>query len=548
MDEVSRREFLATAAAVGATAAFPYGPAGAGQPQATYRRRNLSGTDPETQRAIASYKNAIWAMLALPPSDPCNWYRIALTHSLDCVHGNWWFFVWHRGYLGWFEQICRKQSGDPNFALPYWDWTAESSVPAVMFEDVLDPNNPAFISKFDDFETKFRPVIEDYWTRLTPKQFVQLVNRGIRFPDDLWFDIHKSPLGKWFFEPPIARGLTRENPDLSADPDTYNAVAEPTLFDALAPRDFITFASPKTWDHHGLTGFGVLEGSPHNMVHDFVGGRYFKPETGGFMQNFLSPVDPLFFLHHANIDRIWDVWTRKQQLNNDPILPDKSVMFAFGKSDLEWWSEENFLFFVNPDGQPVSEQVAGDYAAIGKFDYDYEPGSGEKVVQPKPSNVAAGAPIQRFGVQITPVRAGGSRTVARVVIPAALLEAQGEANSPKLFAKVLLAASSTHNTRFKFLVGQENGQAPDLNPQAWSSSDHNAGVFAIFGHRHIDCPLTFTVPLSKPIRAMRSSKTLLPNEPVDIQVVTQMPSTPGAFAPPNVTTNAEVLSIIVEAH
>ncbi|MCA6108064.1 tyrosinase family protein [Bradyrhizobium sp. CNPSo 4026] len=50
----------------------------------------------------------------------------------------------HRAYIGWFEQICRELSGDPEFALPYWDWTAEPRIPKVMFEHVLDPNNDAF--------------------------------------------------------------------------------------------------------------------------------------------------------------------------------------------------------------------------------------------------------------------------------------------------------------------------------------------------------------------------------------------------------------------
>ena len=46
-------------------------------------------------------------MLGLPATDPRNWYRYALIHALDCPHGNWWFLPWHRGYLGWFERICR---------------------------------------------------------------------------------------------------------------------------------------------------------------------------------------------------------------------------------------------------------------------------------------------------------------------------------------------------------------------------------------------------------------------------------------------------------
>jgi tyrosinase len=52
-------------------------------------------------------------MLALPPSDPRNWYRQEMIHVLDCPHANWWFLPWHRGYLLHFEEIYRQLSGDP---------------------------------------------------------------------------------------------------------------------------------------------------------------------------------------------------------------------------------------------------------------------------------------------------------------------------------------------------------------------------------------------------------------------------------------------------
>ena len=34
-----------------------------------------------------------------------------------CMHGNWWFLPWHRGYLYFFERIVRKISGDDSFRL-----------------------------------------------------------------------------------------------------------------------------------------------------------------------------------------------------------------------------------------------------------------------------------------------------------------------------------------------------------------------------------------------------------------------------------------------
>jgi tyrosinase len=42
-----------------------------------------------------------------------------------------------------------------------------------------------------------------------------------------------------------------------------------------------------------------LESQPHNPVHDLIGGTF---------DTMQSPLDPLFWLHHANIDRLWSAW------------------------------------------------------------------------------------------------------------------------------------------------------------------------------------------------------------------------------------------------
>src|SRR3954469_12667820 len=87
---VSRRQFLATAAAVTGAAALS-GRETFAQAPARFRRMNISEPGFPT-KMLDSYKRAIKAMLALPPTDPRNWYRNALVHTLDCPHGNWWFF------------------------------------------------------------------------------------------------------------------------------------------------------------------------------------------------------------------------------------------------------------------------------------------------------------------------------------------------------------------------------------------------------------------------------------------------------------------------
>src|SRR5712691_3293899 len=282
----SRRRFLKTTAAVAGASALPFGSALA-QGSTRYSRRNVS--DPKLPaRVLESYKKAIRVMLALPAGDPRNWYRNAIIHTLDCPHGNWWFLVWHRAYLGWFEQICRELSGDPEFALPYWDWTEhldsskpfQPRIPTVMFDDVLSPTNAAYVGKYTDFKAHFKDVVAkaNYWERVYESNGVfkekspygQLLARGIRFPEDLWFDIVDDPRGKMFFDLAHGRGLTKQKPEFDAR--TTKAVSLSYLLDALSARDFTTFGSPKTISHGVLTGFGVLEGLPHNRVHNNVGG------------------------------------------------------------------------------------------------------------------------------------------------------------------------------------------------------------------------------------------------------------------------------------
>ncbi len=92
-------------------------------------RRNIANLAPNDP-IIQSYKDAVAAMKALPSSDGRNWTKQAEIHQNHCPHGNWWFLPWHRAYLFYFESICRKLSGNKDFALPYWNWTSSPSIPA----------------------------------------------------------------------------------------------------------------------------------------------------------------------------------------------------------------------------------------------------------------------------------------------------------------------------------------------------------------------------------------------------------------------------------
>ena len=58
----------------------------------------------------------------------------------------------------------------------------------------------------------------------------------------------------------------------------------------------------------------------HNVVHMYAGGV--SGNSVGTMGNItISPADPLFWMHHANIDRIWAHWPQSQAQLPNPSPP-----------------------------------------------------------------------------------------------------------------------------------------------------------------------------------------------------------------------------------
>lgn len=469
---------------------------------AKWRRLSLEGTGSGSPaNMLASYKKAITAMLKLPPTDPRNWYRNAFIHTLDCPHGNWWFLPWHRGYIGWFEQTCRKLSGDPKFAFPFWDWTMEPKVPKSFWDGVLDPSNKLYISSFSAFQSTFTTPLANFWSGLSAAQLTQLSARGITSVGDLWTS---DWFPSMFFTPADARSLTAADPDF--DLVTKKAVSLNTLKAAISAKVFVDATTPangfgsfKATQHSEGTGSDVLESQPHNNVHN---------DVGGFMGDFLSPVDPIFFMHHSNIDRLWDVWTRKQQKLHAPTLPTGS--------DLAPWQKEPFLFYVDSDGKPVSKNTAGDYATIGQFNYDYAPGSGDQFIPKTALAAAAVAPVVAAQSLKAAVSANdlamGQGAQAQVSVPeSALRTADG---GPQLSAQV--SVELPRNARGARLHVLVNPPAGALSIP--SSSPHHAGTIRVFGSPHHG-PSTFVVPLTEAVRALRERGTLNPSEPLRIVVV-----------------------------
>jgi tyrosinase len=112
----------------------------------------------------------------------------------------------------------------------------------------------------------------------------------------------------------------------------------------------------------------------HAYVHALVG----TVTNMGYVPT--SAQDPVFWMLHCNIDRLWASWNRAGDLN--PSDPDFLAQV---------------FWFAGPDGQPVSITI-GDVMSIVRLNYTYEefepaPASFNHGPSPSLRNLAPGAPV-----------------------------------------------------------------------------------------------------------------------------------------------------------
>jgi tyrosinase len=503
---ISRRVFLGTAAAAAGAAALPAFAAG----KAKWTRWNA--TSPQGQAMLASYERGVRNLLALHPEDPRNWFRNAFVHAMDCPHGNWWFFTWHRPFTGYFERIVREASGNHDFAFPYWDWTQEARIPAPMFSGALDPTSSHFdpyIKTYQRFHDYMNPAMEKYWAGLSPAQLGELNTRGMPTLPSLWTQVQDYQQSAMYAPTPYARYLTKANPWL--DEKTRGTVSLDNIKRGLDPTTFETFNSMETKSHNTQPGpdtvFAILEGQPHNKTHNNIGGvgHVSNYLDFGYMADNLSPVDPVFFLHHANMDRLWTVWSAKQKAHH---LSDKPT-------DWDTFAKEPFLFYIDANGRPAPRKTAGESFDIGEFDYDYQPGSGSAFINP-PVVVAAAAPSRPFMGAVS----GG---VGAVSVPANLL------SSGTLVASITIPhpTNGAAPRDYDVLVN-----APPGTTHVDANSPYYIGTVSFFGFMAgmagmNGTDVTFKVPLNK---LPPSAKGKAPGDLVFTVVPTYAPSGPPMVA------------------
>ena len=504
-------------------------------PKKIFTRKNLMS--PDAAKDVRSYRDGVAAMLALPPDHPHNWYNNAMVHLLDCPHGNWWFCAWHRGYLGYFEEIIRLHSGDPEFALPYWDWTTEPRIPASFFSDAtdlennaLDPTSGRFEADINSFAAKYKLSTQALWNNFDGMQLQQESLRGNDSFQKFWDGWAGSVLVNFSTPRSKARNKTRNNPDLTGSAadnvrrDKVMSALRPKLFAPTAEDKRAAFNSPESQTHHEGIGFSLLEGQPHNSVHNNI---------GGIMPTLLSSIDPIFFMHHCNIDRLWDVWTRKQVKRGLSPLPTDEQAPRF--------NPEPFLFFVDVNGNPVKTNTkAADYMDMERFGYDYTPGTGEDEVQ---------FPVAAMGVTSgnTSVVANGrfSDTIGGSAALALSGDFTRSLDAPRSQTRHVAQISfvppaNVMGLRFDFFMSPK-GVAPMIS----ADSPELVGAFEFFGmvHEHTT-PVTVTIDISDGLDRLEAMGILTPGAELDFTLVAaNAEGSPGITRP----VEGELKSVQIEA-
>ncbi|GAA4401822.1 tyrosinase family protein [Fodinibacter luteus] len=311
-----------------------------------YVRRNVWELGGDWADEVLWYARGVAAMKAKPLADPTSWRFYAGMHGFNqarwvelgylsasdqpptqaqltqfwrqCQHGSWYFLPWHRGYVLAFEAniraVVQAQGGPSDWALPYWDYfgTDQAALPpAFASPDWPDGvgDNPLFVSQ----------------------------RYGPNGDGDVFVPLDQVNLA---------------------------ALGDPN-YTGVSGGGSPGFGGVDTGFSHGGPVHGGIETQPHDWVHGLVGGQDVQsPFTVGAMADpRTAGLDPIFWLHHTNIDRLWAAWNASSPGHTDPT----QSTWLQGPASI---GEREFCAPM-PDGS-TWVYTPGEMTDLDALDYTYE--------------------------------------------------------------------------------------------------------------------------------------------------------------------------------
>ncbi|KAJ3310232.1 hypothetical protein HDV04_005171 [Boothiomyces sp. JEL0838] len=222
--------------------------------------RRLSPTDQSAYiQAVRCLKFSIPSRLPTTSGSYSLYDDFVYIHNqaVQIAHSHPRFLPWHRLMLATYNSFLRSEC-QYNGPMPYWDWTLDSQAPEL--SPVWAPN--AFGGNGDPTYGCLQGSFADFYKRdiNNPQQFVCVQRR--------WANA-ANPLQGAYVAPVTVQWINQQS----------------TTYDL-----FRTY----------------METYPHNTVHASICGDMCDPRV--------SVNDPIFFMHHGNVDRLWSVWQNSNPL------------------------------------------------------------------------------------------------------------------------------------------------------------------------------------------------------------------------------------------
>jgi hypothetical protein len=209
------------------------------------------------------------------------------TNNVNFGHGGngaYGFFPWHRYFLHVLEQ--QLQTYVPGVTIPYWDWTDPSS--ALLIASFLGPNGDPSSS----YEVR-----QGYFAKEAPGT-----------------GINATPAPAWW--PAGLAGWT-----LHSTFGTYAGALRRQIGSAAGLPSITTLRSAMAKTTYPLFQNAVESGSGTSPFHQLHNGlhTWFGSPTSHMSSVVVSPFDPMFYLHHCNIDRLWAMWQMDGHATEYPL-------------------------------------------------------------------------------------------------------------------------------------------------------------------------------------------------------------------------------------
>lgn len=252
-----------------------------------------------------------------------------------CQHANILFPTWHRFYCLKLERALQKAFPEGDVALHYWDETSEPNLadglPPIVLDkmvkiDGVPEDNPLLsftLPRDIDRDNSLPDKNAKYYAKPLGYSTVRYPLSGIVTPEESK-DIaekHNSSING-------PTELLKENLVHWLNEGRVPSVAVPTNSVHKQFEDCLGVSSYNKFSNTSSSNGGACLESPHNSIHLAVGGfttpsqladgnpnpdyvGLIEGSNGDMGENETAAFDPIFFLHHCNIDRMFWLWQNK---------------------------------------------------------------------------------------------------------------------------------------------------------------------------------------------------------------------------------------------